>query len=683
MRTLALLRSAAAAALLGLLLGLGGCGPSSPSADGGTRDAPALGDSDGDRISDLEEGFDGAFFRDDTDGDGRPDYLDPDSDDDGLPDAFEAGDDDLSTPARDSDGDGTPDFRDLDSDDNGILDEREGMADTDRDGVADHADEDDDGDYVRDADELAGRVDFPRDGDDDGVPDFRDPDSDGDTILDGHEWGVDGDGDGDPDVEDLDSDDDGIPDAEEAGDERLETAPVDTDGDAIPDFRDRDSDADGLPDGAEAAAGTSPIEGDSDGDGVSDLVEVGAGTDPLTAADNPMARGNFVFLVPYDRPPTPTRDTLDFRTNVQLADLYFLFDTTGSMVAEISTMRAATIDILDQLTCEDSGTACTSDIDCEFVPGTICGGAGTCIEDPEASFCIASIWTGVGRYEGLANSYRNLLSLQPVPSRTRDQIPTSADGGGGSESLFQSVACTVDPSRCTALGCTAGGVGCPSFRLEAVRMLVTITDEDNQCDTAACAPTTASEVGAILRAAAVTFAGINAGTAALTTQDLEGIAIGAGSLASDGAPLVFQAGDAGTPEGAARLTSAVVDAVNEVVRNRPLRISIDPSDEPGDAGDALQFISRLEVNVTRPGCLLVDATSDVNPRDGYDDTFDAVQPGNRVCWDVVVRRNTFVDPTHEPQLFRALLTVRGDGSPLDRRTVYFLVPPRIEGPIVE
>ncbi len=341
-------------------------------------------------------------------------------------------------------------------------------------------------------------------------------------------------------------------------------------------------------------------------------------------------------------------------------------------------MRAASIDILDQLTCEDSGMPCGSTDDCEFVENAICGPAGTCIEDPETTFCVASLFTGVGTYEGEADSYTNLLSLQGVPMLTRDRIPTAADGAGASESLFQSIACTVNPSLCDAVGCGVGGLGCPSFRNDAVRMLITITDEDNQCDAVpSCAPANAMEVGGILRASSVTFAGINAGTNAATTTDLTNVAIAADALASDGSPLVFLAGDAGTPDGAARLVDSVVSVVNEVVRNRPLRITIDPRDEPGDAGDALQFIERLEINVTRPGCLLVEETSDVNPRDGHPDTFDAVQPGNRVCWDVVARRNTFVEPTREPQLFRAELTVRGDGSPLDRRTVYFLVPPDV------
>lgn len=686
MKTLRILQhvldSALAPALVLGTMALAGCGGDPPpitDGDGGV----VLTDEDGDSISDADENATELGTGRDTDRDGDPDRNDFDSDGDGIPDAVEAGDTLLQTAPFDSDGDGVADFRDLDSDDNGMPDSREGAADTDGDGVLDFADDDDDDDGMRDEEELQGRTEFPRDVDDDGIPDFRDPDADGDNIRDGHERGADTDGDGTPDVEDLDSDGDGIEDAIEAGDGLLATGPVDTDGDLTPDFRDRDSDGDSLPDANEVAAGSDPLREDTDDDGVGDLIEVGAGTDPRDAADNPRVRGDFVFLVPFDEPASPTRDTINFRTNVQFADVYFMMDTSGSMSAEIATMRSASIDILDRLTCEDFGTPCVSSSQCEFHPDSICGAGGTCIEDPETTFCIASLFTGVGTYSGNPGSYTNLLSLQGTPSITRDRIPTSASGGGSTEPLFQSAACMVDPSRCGSLGCTVGGIGCPSFRTDAVRMVINITDEENQCDTAPqCAPLTATEAGAILRGDAITFAGVNAGTSAVTTADLTALAREAGSFASDGSPLVFLAGDAGTPIGAERLVSSVTSAVNEVVRNRPLRVSIDPSDEPGDAGDALQFVDRLEINVTRPGCTLVDETSDVNPRDGRDDTFDRVQPGNRVCWDLVVRRNTFVDPTDQPQLFRARLTVRGDGSPLDQRIVYFLVPPRIEtGPL--
>jgi Pentapeptide repeats (8 copies) len=108
-------------------------------------------DSDGDTISDHDEGADEVPPRD-TDGDGTPDYLDLDSDNDCISDAHEAGDADLRTPPVDTDGDGVPDFRDSDSDGDGLPDVLEDLncdgaldncessrllVDTDGDGVSD------------------------------------------------------------------------------------------------------------------------------------------------------------------------------------------------------------------------------------------------------------------------------------------------------------------------------------------------------------------------------------------------------------------------------------------------------------------------------------------------------------------------------------------------------------------
>ena len=67
-----------------------------------------LGDSDGDGISDAEEGR--AEARD-SDGDGSPDYRDFDSDNDGLSDRLEGAPADASGPA-DTDGDGVENWRD-------------------------------------------------------------------------------------------------------------------------------------------------------------------------------------------------------------------------------------------------------------------------------------------------------------------------------------------------------------------------------------------------------------------------------------------------------------------------------------------------------------------------------------------------------------------------------------------
>ena len=399
--------------LCGAAWGLTGCDSSRATT---TPDASEVDpDRDGDGILDEHEGVG------DTDGDGVPDADDLDSDDDGILDAEEAGDADLESAPVDSDSDGIADFRDSDSDNNGIDDSDELTGDTDQDGEVDRVDRDDDNDGLLDAEELA-EAGPDRDSDGDRIPDWRDPDRDNDTILDGFEREGDTDGDGIDDILDTDSDADTISDREEAGDDDPFTPPQDTDGDQIPDFRDPDSDNDGLSDLDEVNSGTSAVDDDSDGDGVSDLIEVAAGTDALGPLDNPRTRGDFVFVVPYEESPEPARDTLEFSTNIQLADVYFLFDTTMSMDDEISEMRASVAEVIGGLACEDFGTPCATPSDCGA--DQVCGIEGRCIGDPQTAGCVASLWTGVGRYAGEHNSYRNLAELQPDAQVTQMSIPS-------------------------------------------------------------------------------------------------------------------------------------------------------------------------------------------------------------------------------------------------------------------
>jgi hypothetical protein len=653
------------AALLGLAVGCDP-GPSSTRRDTGPGDATSrLRDSDGDTISDEDEG---ASSGRDSDGDGIPDSLDEDSDDDGILDRDEAGDADLSTPPRDSDGDGVPDYADTDSDDNGIPDAAETTGDVDGDGRLDRYDLDDDDDGLRDARELRGMTSPPADSDGDGLPNHQDLDSDGDTISDRDDFDVDTDLDGTPDLLDLDSDNDGIPDATEAGDADLGTPPVDTDGDTIPDFRDPDSDDDGLSDRDEVTVhGTSPTSADSDSDGVSDLIEIAAGTSPTDGSQSPRTRGDFVFVVPYMEPPSPTRDTLGFRTSIQFADIYFLFDRSGSMAGEISALRTAVGTVMADLTCRDFGVPCMRDGDCGA--GQVCGLTGSCVEDPGVASCVTSPWTGGGWY---LDNYTNVRSLQPDPAATSAALGFGTTGS--TEALYRAVWGVADPAGApgTESGCTgpgAGTVGCPAFRAEAVKILVAFTDEDSD------GGETAAQAAAALTAQGITFIGVWSGTpGAAARSDLVDLARASGSVDRAGSPLVFDGADSS-------VVPAVTRAINEIVEGVPLRATIEATDEPGDAGDALQFIDYLETNTSAPDCAVV-STEDTDG-DGRPDAFPAVTPGTRICWDVVPLTNTTVMPTETPQIFQALLTVRGDGSPLDARRVYLLVPPRppvIEGP---
>ena len=670
------MRSTRLLIIASLTFTLTACGDSggpgtTPTTDGGVGDTT---DTDGDGISNSDEG---ARDMRDTDGDGTPDYRDEDSDGDGIPDSVEAGDGDVSTPPRDSDMDTIPDFIDLDSDENGIPDATEGVGDNDGDGIPDFADLDDDNDFVSDAIELMDGIDPPIDTDGDGMPNFRDPDSDNDNILDGHEQRADTDGDGLLDTEDLDSDNDGIPDIDEAGDTDIRTVPVDTDGDTIPDFRDPDSDNDGLSDADEHAAGTSPILADTDGDGVTDLIEVAAETDALDETDSPRTRGDFVFFVPYMEAPDPTRDTLNFETSLQFADVYFNFDETGSMGAELTAMQNPTTGvpaIVDMLICAESGATCARDMDCPG--GEVCNMRGICAADPRVGMgCIPDLWTGVGTFQD-PTRYQNRLSLQPDPAMTATAVPGT--GGGGSEAVFEAATCVADPMHADCRAATpncapAGtGVGCPGFRDDAVRILMQITDADNQCTGCLADPVVAGDALAAVNIKFMSLVGTDDDRSTVPgtpRSHAEAIGVASGTVDRMGTPYVYDALDAAVVPEAVAAVRALVNADN-------FRITIEAIDMPDDDGDALPFIERLEVNVSGGVCTMVTPTED-SDGDGFDDVFPSLRPGIPVCWDVVPAQNDTVMPARSPLVFKALLTVRADGSAVDSRVVFFLIPPDI------
>ncbi len=695
-----------------LIAALAACGPTS----GSDHDAaPMAMDQDGDGIADADEGrADGT----DTDGDGIPDFQDDDSDGDGIGDNTEAGDADAGTAPVDSDSDGTPDFRDLDSDGNDRPDPVDGEGDTDGDGVRDFADVDDDGDLIPDLDELGPDPAAPVDSDGDGTPDFRDVDSDGDTVADRFETLVDYDNDGAANFRDPDSDDDCRPDQLEAGG----NPPLDSDGDGRFDFADRDADNDGLADrledtncnGVRDGDESSPLAGDTDGDGTSDLVENAAGTNPNNPADNPQANGDFVFLVPYVMPPSPTSDTLDFSTAISQADVFFLMDTTGSMGGEIGNLQAS---------------------------------LGTII--PALATQIPNVGIGVGDYRDFRNAPSGGASDYPYVLRHRIMTVgtaggrasvqgavnalTASGGGDGPESGWQALHhiatgqgltgvggsnvtafnnATSPPTTPTAgesLG-TIPGVG---FRPGSLPIVIQITDEPSHGGVGSAY----SFGGTTPRATALAELGnlggrligvvsrdtlyVDANTDMLVGVNTSGARVPpsawgatrpAGCSAAQCCTLENGAGEA--PDGGglcslrftiasdgSGLGTAVVDAVRAVANFVRIDVGALAADDPADAVDAVvAFVDRVQANPAAPvpctpGLVAIDGNGDL-----INETFDAVQPGSTACFDVIPKMNTTVMPTENPQMFKATITVRGDGvTVLDTRDVFFLVPPSISG----
>ncbi|MAQ15648.1 MAG: hypothetical protein CMN30_12750 [Sandaracinus sp.] len=635
-------------------------GGTSPTRDGsvGTTDGSVATctDSDGDGISDADEGTG------DTDGDGTPDYQDDDSDGDDIPDEVERRVSPCLTPA-DSDDDGTPDFQDLESDGNGIPDNEEWTTDTDGDGVPDFQDTDNDGDRIDDVTEIGGDPGAPVDSDGDGLPDYLDPDSDDDTIGDLYEGTADTDMDGIPDRFDLDSDADGISDADEAGDDDLSTPPVDTDDDGVADYRDPDSDNDGIGDRDEVAAGTSPTNADSDMDGASDLVEITAGTNPTDAGDNPRANGDFVFLMPYEEAPTPPRDTLDFATNIRNADVYFLMDTTGSMGSSINALRSAIASsLIPGIRAEIPNTFVGLGEFRDYPTGTY-GQAGDqpyghfqdITDDVGAATAATARYTPSGGYDGPEAHGQAMYAVV-----TGDGLPY-----GGS---------SVGPRT----DCPAGTFGWPCFRNNAVPIVVMITDvtwhngpgNANPYSAISGEPEYADVVAATM-ARNVKFIGIGQGAGGMAHMQQFGRDVGSVDMAGEPFVQQYSGGDAA-------LTAAVVDQVRTLASQTPLDISTVFNDDAADAVDtAAAFLERLEANEAGDaarGCAA--RTGEDTNGDGFPDIFRDVLPGNRVCFDVVVKTNVTVEPTEAPQLFRATVEVLGDGfTSLDERDVFFLVPP--------
>ncbi|MBN1772952.1 MAG: hypothetical protein JXB32_16910 [Deltaproteobacteria bacterium] len=620
----------------------------------------SLVDGDGDTIPDAIEGWD------DPDGDTIPNAADDDSDGDDVPDALEAGDSDPTTMPADSDRDGTPDFLDLDSDNDAIRDADEWLTDVDGDTIPAYRDFDSDGDGIFDSLE-AGDADPatpPRDSDGDGTPDYLDLDSDGDAISDAHESLVDTDGDTIMDYLDLDSDDDGVPDRDEAGDADLATPPTDCDGDTLPNFRDTDSDNDGLRDLDELSVHhTDPCLADTDGDTVTDLIEISYGSGATDPSDSPRTRGDFVFIVEYSPPPAPPippdplRDTLSFATDLQKADVYFAIDTSGSMGGEISNLRSGLRSIVVpgvRARIPDSNFGAGRFEQC---PGSSCTNAMNNVQDITSN--ITLVESAIGSMTNLCGGTEPYL----------DMLWLLATGNTG---VYSTSDVRPRPRRCT----DAATIGWPCFRPDAVKIIVQCGDETS---TQSCAGRSVSTITAAMNAEHIKFIGIASGSSARV--GFEAVANGTGSVdATTSRPLVFTIAADGTG-----LSTTVVDAVDQLARNVPIRVDAVPSDDPSDAVDAVaEFVDYMETNTSGATvmgrvCTAGLATTD-GDGDGHPDYFPTVFPGTSVCWDIVPKSNVTVPATEDPQIFRAIIDVIGDGyTPLDQRDVFFLVPPVIPG----
>jgi hypothetical protein len=719
-------------------------------------------DADSDTIPDRFE------TTSDADGDGIPNYRDTDSDGDGRSDQLEANAGRMFECGRgtplDTDGDGTADFLDTDSDGNGIPDRDDfvgpattmppegGWAehpyDGDRDSVPDYADTDDDNDRIPDADEIApGGASAPTDTDGDGTPDYRDGDSDGDTILDEHEGAIDRDSDGVGNWRDTDSDGDGIDDRDEAGDTMLPTPPVECEReldasnltrpgrDGVPDYLDIDSDNDGLTDREEATAGSDRCNPDSDGDGQLDSAEVAwcmrnRRMNCATNRDVSIPSTDYYLILP-NMGPVQVRE-LEFGTNIRVADVFFIFDTTGSMSsvqqAVANTIAAPMTGMVDSIR--------------RIIPNTYFG-VGHYDDFPFSSYgggndrAIHQLCAGPpgsATTPECSTRYGGIIVQPPTNAMDVQAGARAIPGGGGAdgpesavEALYQIV--TNDglydrsaPMACSTVGtapcwvrptaCPEGTWGFPCFRNGSLAIVIHYTDAPYHNGARDESPPTTTfyepyrgisptphnfdQMVAAYQRRSARQININGNSSQrcegrLYTNhssygpcyDFRMAAEGTGSVDLDGNPLIYDlpSGGGSTTE----LVGQVTNAVNTLATRVPLDITTSTRNDPMNPRgiDARRFIKRRvpSCNVTTPTNTMcwteptgVTHSAAVSRTDLS--TFYRVIPGTRVRFTITFQNDgVFEGAETGVTLFHAYIDVLGDGvTRLDEREVFILVP---------
>lgn len=579
-------------------------------------------DEDGDGIPNGVEGTG------DTDGDGIPDYKDDDSDGDGIPDSVE-------TPngvAVDTDNDGIPDFQDEDSDGDGIPDSEEGVNDFDGDGTPNYRDSDSDDDGIFD------NIECPQapcvDSDGDGMPDYIDTDSDDDGIPDLYEGVEDTDKDGIPNFLDDDSDGDGILDYDE-NEENI--PPLDSDSDGKPDFLDSDSDNDGLSDHQEMEFGSDPRIKDTDGDGTDDFTEYVFGSDPKDPQSN-IPEDAYYIVLPYQS--EPVVKSLDFSTDIKKVDVLILVDLSGSMSGEHANLKSGIkTTIIDGVRAEipDSAFGLVKFGTVEDQVYSMASYITTNSDTVKSAVDSISSCNGSIEYH---NEALYQASTGEGTNETMDCVSEDAWGNCDSGSI------SIPAANCAG---KEGSIGGACFRNEALPIMIMASDEsfsegDAGSWTAGTRKTTSLAISA-MNTINAKFIGIDSGA---SMNDFNTISDGTGSKDGSGNRFNYTINADGTG-----FSSQIVTAVVELTNNIQIDITTKAKhiDNVYGVADTTKFIKSIT-----PG------------------SFPDVKPGQTVTFEVTFENTIYENTSYETKVFIANINVLGDGSFLDSRDVFIVVP---------
>jgi len=350
-------------------------------------------------------------------------------------------------------------------------------------------------------------------------------------------------------------------------------------------------------------------------------------------------------VLPFKQPPVTATLAVSGQAGWDRVDVYVLLDRSGSMMDEITALKASLASTVTAAKCPPFGT----------------GNPAQCLND---------LWSGAGTIgygDSGVDAYRHAVDIQskpdftsvptvePATSTTQEAtwlaLSSTLTGLGGS-------ACAVPalPARssCATSPVGASGTGYPCLRPDAGTLVVLVTDE--QPSTGFLCPNWTTLVKPEYLARGTRLASIvGSGALAATSNELRAYAVDTGAIDSQnaGEPLVF--GGSGTAA-----TTAFASVLQTLRNGVPMSVRAELVDGPGDAVDVAQFVDRIEViNDDSGGCPNGASVADTDGKPGAD-TFLGVIPGKTVCFRLFVKENATVEATGQIQFFPATLRLVGD-----------------------
>lgn len=433
---------------------------------------------------------------------------------------------------------------------------------------------------------------------------------------------------------------------------------------------------------------------------------------------------DFFFTIPYGRLPDPPKDTLKFGTKLKQVDVAFLMDTTASMGPEIQNLRdtfsTPTTGIVAQLKAKitNVGFAVAKHEDFPVAPFGYDASTGGAANKPyqllsaispiasiaQSNFDLLIPYYGGNFPESQYEAQYQLLTGEgfawtaPVAGSIGAK-PAGSNGGAnwrpgslpivvGISDAGWNTAADYDAATAKKLSPHTRDQLVDAYKTKVkgrfVGVQAIIEKAGGGLDTACTDGATASCDSARGYAQAIDLA---TATGSVVDPSAFGAACGGkcctgpsgGGLAPDATgkcPLVFQAKTDGTGVG-----SSVVNAIIALSVGATFDVTAIPSNDPtnvaadGAAVDATRFIAKIRAMAEG------DAIAGCNSHavNAASDTFLGVTVGTPVCFEITAAQNDLVQPSDQPQFFRAFIAVVGVPGAVkleDPRQVLFLVPPK-------